>query len=99
MTKLDAIKIMGEIKKHANHNGMMLTSVISIEECSELQKELTKFLRTDADGDKTHLIEEMVDVYICILMLRFTYGISAEEFEAMFDKKMERIRRKEGFNC
>lgn len=99
MSNIELMNILGNLRKHAAQNGLMLTSVVSIEECSELQKELTKFLRTDSEGDKTNLIEEMVDVYICILMLQFTYGISNDEFEMMFNKKLDRTLRKECSEC
>ncbi len=99
MNQMDVSEILSDLRKHAAHNGALLTSVISIEECSELQKELTKILRSDSGGDKTKLTEEMVDVYICILMLQFTYGISNVEFETMFRKKLERVLRKEGSDC
>ena len=99
MSNIDLMNIFGNLRKHAVQNGMMLTSVVSIEECSELQKELTKFLRTDSEGDKTNLIEEMADVYICILMLQVTYGISNDEFEMMFRKKLDRTLRKGCSEC
>lgn len=99
MSNIELMNILGNLRKRAVQNGLMLTSVVSIEECSELQKELTKFLRTDSEGDKTNLIEEMADVYICILMLQFTYGISNDEFEMMFNKKLDRTLRKECSEC
>lgn len=99
MNNTEVMNILGDLRRHAMQNGMILTSVISIEECSELQKELTKFLRTDSRGNKTNLTEEMVDVYICILMLQFTYGISNDEFEMMFRKKLDRTLRKGCSEC
>ena len=62
MNNIELMNIFENLRKHAVQNGTMLASVVSIEECSELQKELTKFLRTDSEGDKTNLIEEMADV-------------------------------------
>lgn len=99
MNNVELMNIFGNLRKHAVQNGTMLASVVSIEECSELQKELTKFLRTDSEGDKTNLIEEMADVYICILMLQVTYGISNDEFEMMFRKKLDRTLRKGCSEC
>ena len=99
MNNIELMNIFENLRKHAVQNGTMLASVVSIEECSELQKELTKFLRTDSEGDKTNLIEEMADVYICILMLQVTYGISNDEFEMMFRKKLDRTLRKGCSEC
>lgn len=99
MSNIELMNILGNLRSHAVQNGTMLTSVVSIEECSELQKELTKFLRTDSEGDKTNLTEEMADVYICILMLQVTYGISNDEFEMMFRKKLDRTLRKGCSEC
>lgn len=99
MNNIELMNIFRNLRRHAMQNGTLLTSIISIEECSELQKELTKFLRTDSEGDKTHLTEEMADVYICILMLQSTYGISNEDFEMMFRKKLDRTLRKECSEC
>lgn len=99
MNNIELENIFRNLRRHAMQNGTLLTSIISIEECSELQKELTKILRTDSEGDKINLTEEMADVYICILMLQITYGISNEEFEAMFRKKLDRTLRKECSEC
>lgn len=99
MNQIEVMKILGGLRRHVMQNGLLLTSIISIEECSELQKEITKFLRNDARGDKINLTEEMVDVYICILMLQTAYGISNEEFEMMFRKKLERTLGKDDSEC
>lgn len=57
----------------AKKNGKEVISVVAIEECSELQKEITKMMRER--GNKMNLLEEMADVYICLAELRQCYGI------------------------
>lgn len=52
----------------AKKNGKEVISVVAIEECSELQKEITKMMRER--GNKMNLLEEMADVYICLAELR-----------------------------
>lgn len=46
-----------------SHYGLKQQVIVAIEELSELQKELTKFLRLKADYD--HIAEEIADVEIC----------------------------------
>ena len=43
----------------AKKNGKEVISVVAIEECSELQKEITKMMRER--GNKMNLLEEMAD--------------------------------------
>ena len=50
--------------------------IVMIEEFSEAQKELSKFLR--GKGDEEGLLEEMADVQICILKYQRLFGISDE---------------------
>lgn len=52
----------------AKKNGKEVISVVAIEECSELQKEITKMMRER--GNKMNLLEEMADVYICLAQRR-----------------------------
>ena len=45
-------------------NGKVMQTVVAIEEMSELQKELSKFIR--GKGNRDNLIEEVADVLIMI---------------------------------
>lgn len=50
--------------------------IVMIEEFSEAQKELSKFLR--GKGDEEGLLEEMADVQICLFKYQRLFGISDE---------------------
>ena len=72
----------------AKKNGKEVISVVAIEECSELQKEITKMLRER--GNKMNLLEEMSDVYICLAELRWCYGITDHDLNTMNMRKIAR---------
>lgn len=72
----------------AKKNGAEVVSVVAIEECSELQKEITKMLREN--GNKMNLLEEMADVYICLAELRQCYGITDHDLNTMVIRKITR---------
>jgi len=59
-----------------HQNGIEHQMAVCIEELSELTKELTKLLRTDAIGASTmHLAEEIADVRICLEQLEQYYQL------------------------
>lgn len=62
--------------------------IISIEELSELQKELTKDLR--GFNRREEIKEEIIDVYICLQMLKDIFKYTDEELEEEYNKKMKR---------
>lgn len=66
-----------------------LCKIISIEELSELTKELTKDIR--GKTNKKDIIEEIADVRICINWLMEIYKISEKDFNEMYNKKCNRI--------
>ena len=72
----------------AKKNGKEVISVLAIEECSELQKEITKMMRER--GNKMNLLEEMADVYICLAELRWCYGITDHDLSSMIMRKIIR---------
>ena len=61
--------------------------IFCIEECSELQKELTKTLRNK--GDRAHIVEELTDVFLTMSAIRYKYGISAREMQVIIDTKLK----------
>ena len=71
-------------------NGIKLQSVIAMEECSELIKEISKFIR--GKGNKDNLVEEMADVLIVIDQLKLMYNISSAEIEEMKYFKTLRLK-------
>ena len=76
----DALKKFGKSRQ----------SIIAMEELSELQKEISKFLRDKGDSD--HLAEEVADVEIMIEQLKQFYDISNEVFEWK-RKKLARLAK------
>lgn len=73
------------IEKIIEKNGIPRQCIVAMEECSELQKAISKMLRYHT-GDKfvlyepkANLIEEMADVIICIQQLQVMYDISTQE--------------------
>lgn len=71
--------------------------VIAMEECSELQKAISKHIRNR--GDITNTIEEIGDVLICIEWVKVALGISEEDINNWIEIKKRRIERQldEGF--
>lgn len=67
--------------------GMNNQCVVAIEELSECQKEICKFLR--GDGDIKHLAEEVADATIMLEQIRMIFGI--EDLVEQF--KMQKIKR------
>lgn len=65
--------------------------VVAIEEMSELQKEITKFLR--GTGNAGNLAEETADVLICLEQLIYMHGIG-EMVELQMDRKVMRLEDK-----
>lgn len=83
-------------------NGITRQSIIAMEECSELQKAISKCLRFEqgdrfvADNQRENLIEEIADVLICIEQLQVMYSIDHEEIEAMKLAKEKRNMERNG---
>ena len=65
--------------------------VVAIEELSELQKEITKFLR--GIGNAGSLAEEVADVMICLEQVIYIHGIQ-EMVEIQMDRKVMRLEDK-----
>lgn len=67
--------------------------IVAVEELSELQKELCKYLRSDNEEvckNKDHIIEEISDTLIMINQLKDYFAISEEEIEKEKEQKTER---------
>ena len=71
--------------------GQTAQSVVAIEELSECQKEICKFLR--GGGDRLHLAEEIADATIMLEQLRIMYGVN-EDVCRIMDEKVERLDKK-----
>lgn len=76
------------IKDAIKFHGADEQTTVCMEECAELIQAISKEKR--GKHDKQHLIEEMVDVYICLEMLMEIYNISSKETENMIERKQQR---------
>lgn len=65
--------------------------LIAIEELSELQKELIKYLRNKDNQD--HIAEEMADVYIMLYQLRLIFK-NDKKIDQYVKKKTKRTKER-----
>lgn len=79
----EAAILEGAIKKFDRRHQV----IVAIEEMAELQKELTKWLRSK--GNAAGLLEEMADVSIMLNQLQLIFGDPTEQEIA----KLERLER------
>lgn len=70
-------------------NGITLQSVICMEECSELVKEISKQIR--GSGARTNLLEEMADVTVCLKQLQLMYNIPDDDLQLVINQKLARL--------
>lgn len=84
----DAIDI---IKKSIKYDGNTKKKIIAIEEMAELQKELTKELRSESPFDFYGMLEEISDVYICLKALQLIFDISDADISDGIDIKLNRL--------
>lgn len=64
--------------------------VVALEELSEAQKEICKFLR--GKGDPEHLAEEIADVQIMVEQVKMLCAIDESAAQAQMDNKIARLR-------
>lgn len=62
--------------------------ILTMEECSELIKEVSKYLR--GEDNKNNIIEEAADVLIMIRYLQLILNISDEDLNQMIEFKLNR---------
>ena len=55
-------------------NGWQQQAVVALEELSEAQKEICKFLR--GQGDREHLAEELADAEIMLMQMEMVFGLT-----------------------
>ena len=73
-------------------NGKAMQTVVAIEEMSELQKELSKFIR--GKGNRDNLIEEVADVLVMITQIQLMYHIPDDEVEKVMHFKLNRLKER-----
>ena len=74
--------------------GSISELIITVEELSELQKEVTKQLRTE--GKMENLVEEMADVYIVMEYLKLIFAINDEDIKTEIAFKIDRLMSRLG---
>lgn len=70
--------------------GAQAQLVVALEELSEAQKEICKFLR--GKGDPGHLTEEIADAQIMLEQVQMLCGIDEGAVQEQMDSKIERLR-------
>lgn len=70
--------------------GAQAQFVVALEELSEAQKEICKFLR--GKGDPEHLTEEIADAQIMLEKVQMLCGIDDGAVQEQMDSKIERLR-------
>lgn len=91
-----------DIQNIIKKNGIQRQCIVAMEECSELQKAISKALRYEhgdrfvADNQRENLIEEIADVLICIDQLKFMFSIEQSEIEDMKESKEKRTLERNG---
>ena len=73
-------------------NGKVMQTVVAIEEMSELQKELSKFIR--GKGNRENLIEEVADVLVMVTQIQLMYYIPDDEVEKVMRLKLNRLKER-----
>lgn len=66
--------------------------IVAIEELSELQKELCKYLR--GNGNIENITEELADVWIMINQMQMLFNIDSYDLEAKMDEKILRTKER-----
>lgn len=80
------------IKNSVKRDPWKLKCMITVEELSELQQQISKQVR--GFDDKNGLLEEMADVYICLSFIESIFNISSEEISKAIDVKLNREKQR-----
>ena len=91
--EFDELEFKRIIRQGIKRNGETLTNVITMEELSELQKEVSKKTRYKP-SDNYDLIQEMSDALICIGNLCQQYNINTDDLKKGINIKIKRINKK-----
>ena len=91
MNKIEYAERVAVYENAIARNGVLLQAIVAIEELSECQKEICKFLREK--GNKDHIAEEVADATIMLEQLRIIFDINKEVCMWM-DEKVQRLADK-----
>lgn len=72
--------------------------IVALEEFSELQKVICKYMR-NGQIEKENIIEEVVDVEIMLEQIKIYFNLSKVELEEEKDRKIERTRMRLFNDC
>ena len=82
----------GVIRRVIDVYGHKHQTYVASEELGELNQQLMKELR--GIGNHEHLVEEMADVYICLIQIREMYNIKEEELQNEINEKLKRLEER-----
>lgn len=80
------------IRHSIEHYGKDMQLTVCMEECAELIQAISKEKR--GKSDRSHLVDEMADVLICIQILRQIYDVPEDSLDCHVAIKQERIMRR-----
>ena len=83
------------LEENIKEHGVVLETVIAMEECAELIQAISKVKRYGFVGEyRDNLIEEIADVDIVITELLMMFDILPLEIESIMDSKIQRIKKR-----
>ena len=86
-------KMTAILEENIKEHGVVLETVIAMEECAELIQAISKVKRYGFVGEyKDNLIEEIADVSIVIREIMMIFGISVGDINEVIDSKIQRIK-------
>ena len=91
MNKYDYAARVAVYKSAIARNGVLLQLVVALEELSEVQKEICKYLRDE--GSAEHIAEEIADATIMLEQLRIIFDVNECVCDYM-DAKVQRLEER-----
>lgn len=88
MNKIDYTARIAIYEKAIARNGVLLQLIVALEELSEAQKEICKYLRDE--GNEEHIAEEIADATIMMEQLRIIFNVNERVCDYM-DEKVKRL--------
>lgn len=86
-------KMTAILEENIKEHGVVLETVIAMEECAELIQAISKVKRYGFAGEyRDNLVEEIADVDIVITELLMAFNVSEDEFFSVLDRKIQRIK-------
>ena len=80
------------LEENIKEHGVVLETVIAMEECAELIQAISKVKRYGFVGEyRDNLIEEIADVSIVIREIMMIFGHSVGDINEVIDSKIQRI--------